>query len=42
VEFQEERALKAFLLIELRMAILRPLLNAVIGDRDNTHHHGGK
>ena len=33
---------KTFLLIECGMAVLSPLLNAVIGDDDHSHHHRGK
>jgi hypothetical protein len=31
---------KTFLLIECGMAVLSPLLNAVISDGNHTHHHG--
>jgi hypothetical protein len=34
--------IKAFLLIECGMAVLSPLLNAVIGDDDHSHHNRGK
>jgi hypothetical protein len=32
--------IKTFLLIECGMAVLSPLLNAVISDGNHTHHHG--
>ena len=31
--------IKTFLLIECGMAVLSPLLNAIINDGDHTHHH---
>ncbi len=34
--------IKTFLLIECGMAVLSPLLNAVIGNGDHSHHHRGK
>lgn len=34
--------IKTFLLIEFGMAVLIPLLNAVIDDSDHTHHRRGK
>jgi hypothetical protein len=34
--------IKTFLLIECGMAVLIPLLNAVIDDSDHTHHHRRK
>jgi hypothetical protein len=34
--------IKTFLLIECGMAVLSPLLNAVISDGDHSHHHRGK
>ena len=34
--------IKTFLLIECGMAVLSPLLNAVIGDDDHSHHRRGK
>jgi hypothetical protein len=34
--------IKAFLLIECGMAVLSPLLNAVIGDDDQSRHNRGK
>ena len=34
--------IKTFLLIEFGMAVLSPLLNAVIGDGDHSHHRRGK
>jgi hypothetical protein len=34
--------IKTFLLIECGMAVLSPLLNAVIGDDDHSHHKRGK
>jgi len=34
--------IKTFLLIECGMAVLSPLLNAVIGDGDHSHHRRGK
>jgi hypothetical protein len=33
---------KTFLLIECGMAVLSPLLNAIINDGDHTHHHRRK
>jgi hypothetical protein len=34
--------IKAFLLVEFGMAVLSPLLNAVIDDGHHSHHHRGK
>ena len=34
--------IKTFLLIECGMAVLSPLLNAVISDGDHSHRHRGK
>ena len=34
--------IKTFLLIECGMAVLSPLLNAVINDGNHTHHHRRK
>ena len=34
--------IKTFLLIECGMAVLSPLLSAVISDGNNTRHHRGK
>jgi NADH:ubiquinone oxidoreductase subunit 3 (subunit A) len=34
--------IKTFLLVEFGMAVLIPLLNAVIDDSDHTHHRRGK
>jgi len=34
--------IKTFLLIECGMAVLIPLLNAVIGNGDHSHHNRGK
>jgi hypothetical protein len=34
--------IKTFLLIECGMAVLSPLLNAVIGDGYSSHHRRGK
>ena len=34
--------IKTFLLIECGMAVLSPLLNAVISDGNHTHHHRRK
>jgi hypothetical protein len=34
--------IKTFLLIECGMAILSPLLNAIISDGNHTHHHPRK
>jgi hypothetical protein len=34
--------IKTFLLIEFGMAVLMPLVNAVIDDSDHTHHHRRK
>jgi hypothetical protein len=34
--------IKTFLLIECGMAVLSPLLNAVISDGDQSHHRRGK
>jgi hypothetical protein len=34
--------IKTFLLIECGMAVLSPLLNAVISDGDQSHRHRGK
>jgi hypothetical protein len=34
--------IKTFLLIECGMAVLSPLLNAVIGGGDHSHHRRGK
>ena len=33
---------KTFLLIEYGMAVLSPLLNAIINDGEQTHHHRRK
>jgi hypothetical protein len=34
--------IKTFLLIEVGIAILSPLLTAIIGGRDGSHRHRGK
>jgi hypothetical protein len=34
--------IKTFLLVECAMAVLIPLLNAVLGDGDHSHHKRGK
>jgi hypothetical protein len=34
--------IKTFLLIEVGIAILSPLLTAIIGGRDSSHRHRGK
>ena len=42
LESQPDLGIKTFLLIEVGIAILSPLLTAIFGGRDGSHRHRGK